>query len=265
MTRIGGRAARFAAATARVLYPFVGLGVAWWVAARALDRPFALPTPADTWARAIELWHGEVFGVASLQTSLQATVVRIVVAFALAAVLGVAMGTAMGRLGWFRHMFGPLVRVGFPVPKLAIYPAIVITLGLGMSSKVALGFLEAFFPIALATAAATSQVPEQLLWSARSVGYRSVVLVGSVVLPASAPGILTGLRVGLVGAIIGVFLGEMIFPSSGIGAIMVTSHRRIDAPGVYVAVASVSAIGLVADQLFLAARRGLLHWSDEAA
>lgn len=254
---------RIALGVARLLYPFVILGIAWWCLARWLDRPFAVPTPGDTWDRAIDLWRGDIFGMASLRQSLMLTVTRIVLAFALAATTGVIVGSALGRVRWFRQMFGPLVVFGFPIPKLAVYPGIVIALGLGTSSKVVLGFLEAFFPIVLATSAATSQVPEKLLWSARSVGYGRVGLASGVVLPAAAPGILTGLRVGLVGAIIGVFLGEMIFPSSGVGAIMVGSYRTIDAPGVYVAVASISVIGFIADQLFLSGRRRLLHWSPE--
>lgn len=259
-----GRPFRFVAHLVTVLYPFAVLGVLWWALASWLDRPFAMPAPDVTWTRAKALWSGDAFGLAPpLGTSVVSTLFRIGLAFLLASLSGVAVGCALGRSRWFRQLFRPLVSVGFPIPKLALYPGIVIALGLGSSSKVALGFLEAFFPIAIGTSAATSQVPEQLLWSARSMGCGTPACIGRVVIPSASPGIMTALRVGLVGAIVGVFLAEMIFPSSGVGAVMVASYRTIDAPGVYVAVVSVAVMGLVADQLFLAVRRRMLHWAPE--
>lgn len=250
---------------AELVYPFVALGLAWTVLAAVIDNPFALPTLPAVWDRAGEMWEaGQPFtGVRRLPEELVTTLGRIAAAFAISVVIGVSVGLAIGRVAWVRSMLRPIVSFTFPVPKLAVYPALVIVLGFGTESKLALGVLEGTFPILLASAAAASRVPEQLVWSARSLGHGRLTVAGRVVLPAALPGVLTGARVGLVGAVIGVFMAEMVVPSQGLGSVMVNSYRRIDTPGVYVAVVAVAVIGFVCDRTFLLARRRLLAWSTE--
>ncbi|MDY7106958.1 MAG: ABC transporter permease [Actinomycetota bacterium] len=250
---------------AELVYPFAVLGVGWTLLAAVIDNPFALPTLPAVWERAQEMWEaGQPFsGVRRLPEELVTTLGRILWAFAISLAIGVIVGVAIGRVRWVRSMLRPIISFAFPVPKLAIYPALVIVLGFGSSSKLALGVLEGTFPILLASAAAASRVPTQLVWSARSLGQGPVDVARRVVLPAALPGILTGARVGLVGTIIGVFLAEMVVPSQGLGALMVNSYRRIDTPGVYVAVIAIGIIGYACDRTFLAARRRLLTWSTE--
>jgi ABC-type nitrate/sulfonate/bicarbonate transport system permease component len=136
-----------------------------------------------------------------------------------------------------------------------------ILFGLGSASKVALGFSEALFPVILATAAGTSQVEPRLVWSAAALGTTRRAALHKVVLPAALPAILTGARIGLVGAIIGVFLGEMIAGANGLGHLMAVAYRTLDTPAMYVAIITVSLVGFVLDRAFLAARGRLLAWS----
>ena len=250
---------------AKALYPLVTIVGLWWLTANAIDRPAALPSPAATLSRAGELWSTGVplLGVRPFGHEFATTVSRILMSFALALVIGVTLGLLIGRIGWVSKMLRPMVSFAFPVPKLAIYPGLVIAFGLGGASKVALGFLEALFPILLATAGAASQLPDRLIWSAQSLGMSKIATGLKVVLPATLPAIMTGARVGLVGATIGVFLAELIIPNQGIGWVMLASARRIDSAGVYVAVVAVSVLGFVADRLLLATRRHLLRWSTE--
>lgn len=241
------------------LYPLVFVVGVWQLVVSAeLVNPFTLPAPLRVWDQGVATWRD-----GSLPATTLTTLQRVLTSFGLAVVVGVSLGLMIGRLRAVRLVTRPLVAFLFPTPKVAIYPALVILFGLGTASKVALGFAEAVFPIVLATAAAASQVNPRLLWSAAGLGETRTGTLARVVLPAALPGILTGARVGLVGAIIGVFVAELIVGSDGLGHTMAIAYRTLDTADMYVAVVVISAIGFVLDRLFLMVRRRLLAWSVE--
>jgi ABC-type nitrate/sulfonate/bicarbonate transport system permease component len=243
------------------LYPLALIVGVWQLLVTlGLLSPFVLPSPAAVLERGLLLWEG-----GRLQVRISTTVSRVITAYGLAVMVGVTVGMLMGRLRYVRAALRPIVSYLFPTPKIAIYPAMLIILGLGTASKVALGFAEAVFPILLATAAATSQVEPKLLWSARALGTPERRAFLRVVLPASLPGVLTGARIGLIGAIIGVYIGEMIAGGDGLGNMMVVGWRLLRTADMYVSIVVIAAIGLVLDRLFLAGRRRVLVWSDEGA
>jgi ABC-type nitrate/sulfonate/bicarbonate transport system permease component len=242
------------------VYPLVLLLVGWQllVTFELIGNAFVLPPPSAVWRQAVALW-----GSGQLPSTALVTLRRILAAFGLALLVGVTLGLLLGRIRSVRLAARPLVSFFFPTPKVAIYPALVILFGLGTASKIALGFAEAVFPIILATVAAASQVEPRLVWSALGLGTSHAATFWKVVLPAALPGILTGARIGLVGAIIGVFIGELIVGSDGLGHTMGVAYRTLATADMYVAVVTVSVIGFVLDRLFLATRRRLLTWSTE--
>ena len=257
----GGRALSVLAWLALRLYPIALLLVIWLLLVRyeVVGNAFVMPGPLAVWNSAVLAWQS-----GALQDAAATTLFRVVAAWGLAFVVGVTLGLLLGRLRAVRLAVRPLVSFFFPTPKVAIYPALVILFGLGSASKVALGFAEAVFPIVLATAAAASQIEPRLVWSARGLGTSQAAVLPRVVLPAALPGILTGARIGLVGAIIGVFIGELIVGADGLGHLMAASYRTLATAEMYVAVVLVSIIGFVLDRLFLLARSRLLVWSAEA-
>jgi NitT/TauT family transport system permease protein len=241
------------------LYP-VALVLALWQALAGAEvfTSFTLPAPARVWDRALTGWDS-----GTLADAITVTLGRILGAFALAAVAGVPLGLLMGRVPLVRRTARPIVAFLFPTPKVAVYPALVILFGLGTASKVAMGVAEAVFPILLATTAAASRVEPRLVWSAAGLGTSRPGILVRVVLPASLPGILTGARIGLVGAITGVFVAELIVAADGLGHMMAIGYRTLDTADMYVSVVAISMIGFVLDRLFLVARAGLLTWSEE--
>ena len=242
------------------VYPVVLiLGVWQLLTATGALTPFVLPAPARVWERAWLLIQG-----GELQVNTFVTLRRVLSGYALALLVGVLLGLLIGRSRPVRLSLRPLVAYLFPTPKVAIYPAMLIILGFGTASKVALSFSEALFPILLATTAAASQVDPRLLWSARGLGTSERATFVKVVLPAALPGILTGARIGLIGALVGAFLGEMIAGSDGLGHQMVVGWRLLRTADMYVAIVVISIIGFTLDRAFLALRARLLAWSDEA-
>jgi ABC-type nitrate/sulfonate/bicarbonate transport system permease component len=244
------------------VYPFALVLALWWVMSDlgVLGNAFVMPPPDRVWDRARVLIDD-----GTLPEETAGTLRRVLIAYGLALVAGVVIGTLIGRVRTIRLALRPVVSFFFPTPKVALYPALVILFGLGSGSKVALGFLEAVFPILVATAAATSQVEPRLLWSASALGTGPREMLGKIVVPAALPGILTGARIGLVGAVIGVFLGEMIAGADGLGHMMSVAYRSLQSADMYVAIATISLIGFALDRAFLTGRRRLLAWSAEEA
>lgn len=244
------------------LYPFALIVVLWHQLAAhgVLGNEFVMPSPERVYERARAL---AAEGTLADQTV--ATLRRVLIAYALALVAGTVIGTLIGRIRYVRLALRPVVSFFFPTPKVALYPAMLIIFGLGTASKIAFGFSEALFPILLAAAAATSQIEPRLLWSASALGTSERVAFVKVVVPAALPGILTGARIGLVGALIGVFLGEMIAGADGLGRMMAVAYRVLDTADMYVAILTVSLIGFGLDRTFLFVRSRLLAWSPEEA
>lgn len=242
------------------LYPIALLLAVWQVLVtfELAGNAFVLPPPSAVWHQATLSW-----GTGELQATTLVTLRRVLAAFFLALAVGVTLGLLLGRIRAVRLALRPLVSFFFPTPKVAIYPALVILFGLGSASKVALGFSEAVFPIILATTAAASQVEPRLVWSARGLGTSRAGTFTKVILPAALPGILTGARIGLIGAIIGVFIAELIVGADGLGHTMAVAYRTLATADMYVAIVVVSAVGFALDRLFLAARSRLLAWSAE--
>ncbi|TDC88731.1 ABC transporter permease [Actinomadura sp. 7K507] len=248
-----------AAKAAVYAYPVVLVVVAWEVVAGSgLFTPFTLPSPERVWDRARTAWEEGTLLEAS-----RITLGRVLASFGLALAAGVPLGLLMGRVRTVRLMFRPVVSFLFPTPKVAVYPALVILFGLGTASKVAMGFAEAVFPVLLATTAASSRVEPSMVWSARGLGTSRAGVLVRVVLPAALPGILTGARIGLVGAISGVFVAELIVAADGLGHDMAVAYRTLATADMYVAVVMICAIGFVLDRLFLLARARLLAWTEE--
>lgn len=170
------------------------------------------------------------------------TLLRLALGFGLAFALGVAVGLVASQGG--EAFVTPLVRLLAPVPKIALYPALVLLLGYGHASKVALVVMDAVFPILLATLHGVRSVQPKLLWSARAAGAGPVATVLTVLLPAALPSILTGCRIGLVIACINVFLAEMISSTDGLGHVLVVAARSYQVVDMFVPLVLISLIGL---------------------
>lgn len=253
---------KVAGAIAWRLYPPVLIVTLWWFLASrgVLGNAFVMPSPGRVWEQARELIDDGTLG-----DEVRTTLTRVFGAYVLAVVVGVVVGTLIGRVRVIRWLTRPVVSFLFPTPKVALYPAMTIVFGLGAASKVALGFSEALFPVLLATAAGTSRVDERMTWSAEALGTSRRAILFRVVVPAALPAILTGARIALVGSIVGVFLGEMIVGSDGLGHMMAVAYRTLQTPVMYVSIITMSIIGFLLDRGFLLARRHLLAWSAEEA
>ena len=240
-------------------YPFVLILLVWdrFSAIGLFGGPLTMPSPGQVLDSATQMFlSGELLRLLGI------TLRSVLVSCLIAVVVGVPLGLLIGRVRLVSLCLRPLVSLMFPVPKIALYPAMLTVFGLGVGSKIALGTAEALFPILIGSAAAASQIDDRLQWSALALGTGRARCLTKVILPAAMPGILTGARIGLIGAIIGVFLGEMMAGSGGLGEMTMTSYQTLRTADMYTGIVAISITGFVVDRAFLMARRRALAWND---
>ena len=241
--------------------PLIALLGLWeLVADLNLVTPFMLPALSDVCQR---IWDDTMSG--DLPLNLAATLWRTLAGFAISAVLGVGLGMAMSQNRIVRWFFDPLISLGFPIPKVAFLPIMVLWLGLFDLSKITMIVFNDIFVVITATLAGVEGVEKELVWSARNFGTNGRRLVWDVLLPAALPQILTGLQVAMPVALILAIIVEMTMGGYGVGAAMQQSGRMADSPGVFAGIIEIGVVGYALVRLMALARRRLLAWHAEAA
>lgn len=240
--------------------PFLGivpiaLVIAIWAAAVAAGAaPRALlPSPLDVLMRTIaQLGDPEFWG------HIGTTLFRLVSGFS----IGLAVGLSLALLAVVnpqaRTILNALVQLLAPIPKIALYPVLILVLGFGHGSKIALVAAEAAFPIYLASYQGMRNVDKKLVWVARAAGASNVKALLFVILPAALPSILTGCRVAMIISCIVVFLSEMISSTEGLGYVLIDASRYFRVVDMFVPIILISALGLTLSALFNLVRRRLL-------
>ena len=217
-----------------------------------------LPPPGLVFMRLVQQLATDTY-----RQEIAATLLRLFAGFSIAVVVGVAIGLAAATSPAVNAVVRPIVRVLAPLPKVALYPALLLLLGFGHESKIALVVADALFPILLSTYYGASMVEQKLIWSAMAAGTPRRQILFKVVLPAAVPSILTGCRIGLVISCIVVFLAEMITSTDGLGHVLVTAARTFQAVDMFVPLITISLLGLLLNGLLQAVRSYLLRGFPE--
>jgi ABC-type nitrate/sulfonate/bicarbonate transport system permease component len=163
------------------------------------------------------------------------------IGFALALAAAVPLGLLLGAFPVVRELVDPPVMAIYATPQLALLPIFVLWLGIGMGSKVAVVFLGAAIPIVVNTIAGVRLVDRSLVVAARSFCATRRDVFARVILPASLPSVVTGIRLGVSRATLGVVVAEMYVSQDGIGnqIMRLGSAFRVDRLLVYVLLVSV--------------------------
>jgi ABC-type nitrate/sulfonate/bicarbonate transport system permease component len=181
---------------------------------------------------------------------------------ALAVIVGTGTGLAMARFVPVRWALDPLVSLAFPSPKIAFVPIFVLWFGIDHLSKILLVAFTCVFPMIVATYHGASAVSGIIIWSAQAMGTPERKIITRVMLPASLPHIINGLRVTLPVALISAFTAEMVAGGGGIGAAMMYAQRFFQTPTVFVYIIVMLLTGLLLDIGMTALRRRLLRWEQ---
>jgi len=243
------------------IFSILLLLIAWELFARSGKvTPFMLPR----FSVVLEYIYNDAIG-GDLWINLALTMYRALTGFVIAAVGGIALGAAMSRSKLVHWFFDPIISVGFPMPKIAFLPIIILWLGFYDISKISIVVFDAIFPVVTATLAGIAAVEKELLWSARNMGANERQIMWQIVLPAALPQILTGLQVALPISLIVAIIAEMVMGGYGLGGAMMGASRFANSPGVFAGIVEIAVVGYVLIKAMALARRRLLVWHQETA
>lgn len=178
--------------------------------------------------------------------------------------LSVAVAVPFGiAIGWYKkiaYIFDPFVNAMNATPRVALLPLVIIWLGIGILSKVGIIFLGAVFPILINTRDGVKTTPVNLLTAARSFGASEWMLFKTVVLPSTIPFIITGLRMGLGRAIVGVMVGELYAATAGIGFMITVAGATFQTDKVFVGVLVFALTGMIGTELISRVEKRFDKW-----
>jgi ABC-type nitrate/sulfonate/bicarbonate transport system permease component len=220
---------------------FVAFLLAWELASRAgVLNPLFFSRPTDVVAAGIR----EV-QVPRFWTDVRVSVTEFVVGLGVAIVTAIPIGLVAGWYWRVSYFVDPWLNFINALPRVALLPIIVIWFGLGMSSKIAVVFLGAFFSIMIPTVQGVRTADRKYIDVARSFRAPQRLLFRSVIFPATVPFIVTGLRIGVARALIGVVVGELYAATDGLGVMIKNASNVLQADRMLFGVVLFTVAGVV--------------------
>ena len=251
---IGARS--FAARLGKIALAAAFVAAAWALLSRALGKPF-LPRPASAAAR-----FAERLADGTLAAHTLASLRRIFLALAIAGPLAWALGLVSGRSRFADSLASPLVYLLHPLPKVAFLPLLMLFLGLGDASKIALMGLVIFGQLFVGARDSAKAIPPALLDTVRSLGFGRWGILRRAIFPATLPALLSSLRISLGTAIAVLFLSETFASMDGLGWYIMDAWSRVDYPDMYAAIMALSAVGLALYLALDAIEATALRWRE---
>lgn len=190
----------------------------------------------------------------------QVTLLRGFTGLAIAVVAGVVIGILMARSRWVDAALQPLLGATYPIPRLALYPLLILLLGLGAASKISLVAMECVYPMTLAAYAGARSVTKDQQWLSRNVGAGWWRTVRDVQIPAALPAIFTGLRVSAPIMLVVIIVTEMLGESRGLGFMIQQSRSFFEPEGVMAVIVVLGVLGFALDRILVALSRVLVFW-----
>ena len=218
-------------------------------------NPMFMSAPSLVWSAAVQLFSsGEIFN------DLYISGTELFWGYFLSAIIAVPFGI---MIGWYKkasYIFDPFVNAMNATPRVALLPLVIIWLGIGILSKVGIIFLGAVFPMLINTRDGVKTTPVHLLTAARSFGASEWLVFKTVVLPSTVPFILTGLRLGLGRAIVGVMVGELYAATAGIGFMITVAGATFQTDKFFVGVLVFALTGMIGMELLTKVERRFDKW-----
>jgi NitT/TauT family transport system permease protein len=195
-------------------------------------------------AIAVALWN--LIESGELGSALLESLRSFLLGYFLAIAVGVPVGLVIGRFRWAEASLGIYVTAGYAMPLVALVPLLVLWLGLGFAVKASVVVLMALFPICINTWLGVTAVPKTLIEVGKSFVAPPTVILRRIVLPATLPYIMAGIRLAVGRAVVGMVIAEFFTTISGLGAIIINSANNFDTATMFVPIIilMVMAIGL---------------------
>ena len=194
-------------------------GLGWWTQGVAITPP--LPTFA---------YMADLLRTAAFWGHAGATLAAFLAAFALSAALGLGLGLVLGLRRFAGDVAEPVLAGFYTIPKVTLYPVVLLIFGLGTSAKVAFGVMHGLVPVTLFTIGAVKTLPGVMVRTARALRLGAWQTMAGVLLPACLPQVVNGLRIGFALSLLGVLIGEMFSSQQGLGFLLVNGLAQHNVP-----------------------------------
>ncbi|MCY9666801.1 ABC transporter permease [Paenibacillus alginolyticus] len=232
---------------------------AWEIIGRSgVVDPIFTSSPLQIWYAGIDY-----FSSGSGWIDLKVSGLEFLSGFILAILVGIPVGIVMG---WYRKieaLFDPIVNFLYSAPRIALMPLFIIWFGIDMSSKVAIIFLGAVFPIIINMIVGIRTIDPILLNVARSYKAKDYQIFRTIVLPSALPAVISGIRLGLGHALIGIVVGEMVASTSGIGYMMNQAGASYQTDLVFLGLILIAGCGVVFTELIRRLERRFDNWRPD--
>lgn len=203
--------------------------VVWELVALARVKPaLILPGPIDV-LRAFR----DLFSTSAIWTDLWVSAQELLIGLLIATLVGLPVGLLIGWYKRVAYALNPFVNFLYATPRIALTPLLIIWLGIGSSSKIAIVFLMALFPILINTAQGMQSLDQGSVRVARCFGASDLQLFRTVALPGTVPFVASGLRLAVGQALIGVFVAELSGATHGVGLMMSTAGQQFQTSKVF--------------------------------
>lgn len=176
---------------------------------------------------------------------------RAITGFTIAAAFAIPLGIIVGRFTTAREYIDPVIRTLYPIPGIAWIPLAILWFGLGNTAVVFVVFIAEFFPLYFNTEAGARNINPVLVDAARCFGAKRLTLLRRVILPASIPYVITGMRIALGGAWRMIVAGEMLASQSGIGSVLTEARFQFRATDLMMAMVLISIVGYITERLIV--------------
>jgi NitT/TauT family transport system permease protein len=237
------------------LLPALVIIAAWELGARFAFDPRFVGQPSDILRYlAAEATRGEIWTDAAI------TFWEVMLGYVIGALSGGALGFALGFRPRLAVIVEPYILVFSAIPKIAIAPIIIIALGIGTQSKVAIVVSMVFFLMFYAVFSGVKQIEPDFIDQARIMGARRGEVIGYIVIPAIAPNIFDGLKTSIVFAVIGALIGEFIAAKAGLGFYILNASGAFNINGIWVGVILIVALVFALTTIIGIAERRVLRW-----
>jgi NitT/TauT family transport system permease protein len=218
-----------------------------------------------TYPTAILAAFWKLVGSGKLAAALADSLRPFAAGYALAILVGVPLGLVIGRFRVLEAAIGIYVTAGFAMPLVALVPLLVLWLGLGFAVKVAIIFLMSVFPICINTWLGVTAVPKTLIEVGKSFVAPNRVILRRIILPATLPYIMAGVRLALGRAVVAMVIAEFFTSISGLGAIIQTSANNFDTATTFVPIIIIMLMAVSLNFLVGAVERWVAPWQAEIA
>ena len=214
-------------------------------------------------AIAVAFWDLAVTG--QLWSALYESLRPFLLGYALAIVVGVPLGLLVGGFRAAEAALGIYVTAGYAMPLVALVPLLILWLGLGFAVKVAVVFLMALFPICINTWLGVVAVPKTLIEVGKSFVAPNIVILRRIVLPATLPYIMAGIRLAVGRAVVAMVIAEFFTTISGLGAVIINSANNFDTATMFVPIIILMVMAIGLNWLIGFVERKVAPWQAEIA